>query len=534
MSIHSAPNRIHLFPMYLLVFIAAASASIAEAAEVTWTGAANTLWSNPGNWTSGVPLPDDLVIVPTAARQPEVDDGITVCGGLILEENATLRVLGSAVLYIIGPGDLDHDGISDVAERDASEAADNYDTDEDGIPNFAETDSDSDGMSDACEFQYGSILEPYARPDDPSEDHDGDGYTDLEECVGGSDPTDPNSIPPEDLSAAGAFGLSAVCLLLTVGAILTLRKTGPRGRKSLLLLLLVALMLMSMPAGSRPALAASLSVDFALGHTIPGKADAASSGDTLVINGGSSRPWNGCSTYVIKPLRLRASGGAIFLGGVRADFTLCVLGQGSIEAKSVYQASDHPKRISVLLQAGTKSYTGFLGERFTLTAAGDTGWVFRKWVDDVSRNDNLLSFQAVRHGLRATALFGPTEPDLALTVDTGPPDVLYAGNTVVLTVRVTNIGQTDTPESEWEDGFYLSRDALFDAADFELGVTTHSEALEANEEYSATLSAGLPDVAPGCYSILGVTDTGLDVTDANRDNNVVASGVVVLDANLAR
>jgi hypothetical protein len=59
------------------------------------------------------------------------------------------------------------------------------------MPFRLDLDSDRDGMPDWWETQYG--LNPLV--DDASEDTDGDGYTNLEEYIGQSDPTSPDSIP---------------------------------------------------------------------------------------------------------------------------------------------------------------------------------------------------------------------------------------------------------------------------------------------------------------------------------------------------
>src|SRR5215510_5126524 len=41
----------------------------------TWTGASNALWSNPGNWDTGAPLPGDDVVFPaTAANKSNTND----------------------------------------------------------------------------------------------------------------------------------------------------------------------------------------------------------------------------------------------------------------------------------------------------------------------------------------------------------------------------------------------------------------------------------------------------------------------------
>ena len=107
------------------------------------------------------------------------------------------------------PTDTDKDGILDVIENASScLEANDADTDNDGIvdgqedkncdgifdpgeTNPCDKDTDGDRMPDGWEVQYN--LNPLV--DDASEDADGDGYSNLIENRGGSDPTDQFSLP---------------------------------------------------------------------------------------------------------------------------------------------------------------------------------------------------------------------------------------------------------------------------------------------------------------------------------------------------
>lgn len=84
------------------------------------------------------------------------------------------------------------------------------DTDGDGTPDVSDTDDDNDGMSDACENQYG--FDPLD-PSDGDEDADGDFFTNAQECQAGTNPLDISSwpdiqLPPAPLVATDLYSTS--------------------------------------------------------------------------------------------------------------------------------------------------------------------------------------------------------------------------------------------------------------------------------------------------------------------------------------
>ena len=88
--------------------------------------------------------------------------------------------------------DTDGDGYLDHEDQMPRDDQEHIDTDGDGIGNVADTDDDGDGLSDACEMQYG--FEPLvAAPEGQNTDGDLEPedlkLTDAEECEFGSDPT---------------------------------------------------------------------------------------------------------------------------------------------------------------------------------------------------------------------------------------------------------------------------------------------------------------------------------------------------------
>lgn len=93
--------------------------------------------------------------------------------------------------------DSDSDGIFDSAESGGVDPP--VDSDGDGTPDFVDVDSDNDGLLDQEEaVGADGIPNSGDETDTTSADSDGDGFTDLVEVAYGSDANDPSSqLPPE-------------------------------------------------------------------------------------------------------------------------------------------------------------------------------------------------------------------------------------------------------------------------------------------------------------------------------------------------
>ena len=97
---------------------------------------------------------------------------------------------GVAALY---GSDFDGDGIA--AKKDNCPDKSNpsqADNDGDGLGDACDDDDDNDGMPDKYENANGFKR---TNPKDADKDADGDGFTNLEEYLGNSDPNDPKSVP---------------------------------------------------------------------------------------------------------------------------------------------------------------------------------------------------------------------------------------------------------------------------------------------------------------------------------------------------
>ncbi len=98
------------------------------------------------------------------------------------------------VSFTVPLSDSDNDGVPDNQDAFPDDPSETIDTDNDGVGNNADTDDDNDRMPDAWEIQYN--FNPLV--DDAALDYDGDGLSNLDEYLAGSDPiVPPGNLAPE-------------------------------------------------------------------------------------------------------------------------------------------------------------------------------------------------------------------------------------------------------------------------------------------------------------------------------------------------
>ncbi len=118
---------------------------------------------------------------------------VLIFGLILFIQNYCYAVGGPGIVATSEVGDADYDGIDDDQDAFPDDPTEWIDTDSDGVGNNSDTDDDNDGMPDNWEAVYN--LNPLVN--DAEEDSDEDGFTNLEEFIEGTDPTQ-SSDPQED------------------------------------------------------------------------------------------------------------------------------------------------------------------------------------------------------------------------------------------------------------------------------------------------------------------------------------------------
>ncbi len=111
-------------------------------------------------------------------------------------------------------------------------------------------------------------------------------------------------------------------------------------------------------------------------------------------------------------------------------------------------------------------------------------------------------------------------PDLEVELVDAPAEAT-ASRSLSINYRVTNFGATPTPNSSWQDSFYLSADNQFEPdSDLFLGQRTRFGALDIGEFYSETATFTLPHTLRGDFFVFAIIDSADRVFELDNDNNL--------------
>ena len=168
--------NVDLLPQIISFTADPSSIQSCTGSTLSWqTGSAETVTIQP-EISAELPFDGSQQVFP----QKTTTYHITVARGEMTAED-------SVTITVSGTDDSDKDGLLNDEE----------DANQNGVRDTGETDpcaadTDNDGLPDGWEIRFG--FDPLVA-DDPEADPDGDGYSNALECFGGSNPTDPASIP---------------------------------------------------------------------------------------------------------------------------------------------------------------------------------------------------------------------------------------------------------------------------------------------------------------------------------------------------
>lgn len=173
--------------------------------------------------------------------------------------------------------------------------------------------------------------------------------------------------------------------------------------------------------------------------------------------------------------------------------------------------------------AGGATYTQSLGCSLPGELAGDYYLIlvidYGNGIDEASgSNNNLVTPLRLQNvALQASSLTAPASA--------------AAGQAVDLSWTVRNNGAAQAPLL-WQDALYLSRDAAWDSQDTPLGAFTAPAALASGASYTQSLSLALPGVPDGDYYLIVRANSGGELFETNRSDNLVTRAIHISAADL--
>ncbi len=183
---------------------------------------------------------------------------------------------------------------------------------------------------------------------------------------------------------------------------------------------------------------------------------------------------------------------------------------------------------------GSNRHTGVLnsGESYSETQTvnlpiGVSGNFFFIVSTDVSNEVFEFVFEDNNTGSDGTLVNLTPPPDLEVEL-VQVPETARAGESLTISYRLANNGSTVTPNSFWNEQFYLSVDNRLDTnTDLFLGSRTHNGALEAGESVDKSATFALGNELTGNFFAFVVTDSGDAVFELDNENNTSVDGTGV-------
>ena len=130
-----------------------------------------------------------------------------------------------------------------------------------------------------------------------------------------------------------------------------------------------------------------------------------------------------------------------------------------------------------------------------------------------------------------TTVYLTPPPDLKVEAVEAPASAL-ASQSLTLNYRLANNGATAPPNRSWTETFYLSADDKLDpSTDLQLGSRQHNGSLEAGAAVEKSVTFTLPNDISGNYYAFIVTDSGSEVFELDKDNNVAFDALPVAIAS---
>ncbi len=139
--------------------------------------------------------------------------------------------------------------------------------------------------------------------------------------------------------------------------------------------------------------------------------------------------------------------------------------------------------------------------------------------------DGLAAFSTSFTATSLNLVAATTAPDLAVGTITIPSQGT-AGQDITITYTVNNL-ETAAATGRWTDSVYLSSGTNLSASTLLIGRVAQSGTVTGLSSYTGTLTAALPGVIEGLYYVIVVVDSGLQLPDLNRVNNVAASATTI-------